>query len=539
MGELPYLMYHVALEFGRWTLARGLQLFHHLLPIASQAKLVVWNDMEELSYVLYQITLPFVEWTISTLTFLSCGVAQHLLSALHGSLIMAWQFLYQAVTSVILMIQHVGNHLLSAVHGLLLVVWHFSSQLLCFAYEAGSVFGEWTCSRLIHLVYNGVEWLNHIHPVLLIRDATLAMWQVLRELSYLVYQVALVLINWTCYCGVQLLSSVHGTALWILGNELPCLVYQSVITFGKWIHSNSIFLVNGIVQLFGQLLSSIYGALLLIWQGLEEVPSTIVLLLQTHPHNIMSYIRGELLLALVIILIIIVTCTSLIWLRRRRQAVNTVSIQFATLRPAIERRRRQAVNTVSIQFATLRPAIERKFRRRWAPQKGACPNIKFIFIIRNTKLKQKWMRYQQSLKDQTVEEHYHGTNLTCDIATSQDLCNDKSCGICGISRNGFDLHCVRKNIKFQRFGHGFYLAPNSSKCHDYTRRNCSCRAMLLCHVCPGNKYYLKENSVKLRSPPDGFDSVYGETGGILNYEEIVLYNPDAILPLYIIVYDPL
>lgn len=147
------------------------------------------------------------------------------------------------------------------------------------------------------------------------------------------------------------------------------------------------------------------------------------------------------------------------------------------------------------------------------------------------------MRYQQSLQDQTVEEHYHGTNLTCNIATSQDLCNDKNCGICGISRNGFDLQCVRKNIKFQRFGRGFYLAPNSSKCHDYTRKYCSCRAMLLCHVCPGNKYYLKENNVTLRSPPNGFDSVYGETGRKLNYEEIVLYNPDAILPRYIIVYD--
>ena len=367
MGELPYLMYHVAREFGRWTLARGLQLFHHLLPIACQAKLVVWNDMEELSYVLYQVTRLFVEWTISTLTFLSCGVAQHLLSAVYGSLIMAWQFLYQAVTSVILMIQHVGNHLLSAVHGLLLVVWHFSSQLLCFAYEAGSVFGEWTCSRLIHLVYNGVECLNHIYPVLLIRDGTLAMWQVLRELSYLVYQVALVLINWTYYCGVQLFSSVHGTALWILGSELPCLVYQSIITFGKWIHSNSIFLVNGMVQLFGQLLLSIYGALL----SLEKVPSRIVLLLQTHPHNIMSYI-----LLLIPILIII----SLIWLWKHRQAVER------RRRQAVERRRRQAVDhdTVSIQFATL-SAVEPDFRRSWAPEKGACPKIKFIFIIRNTK----------------------------------------------------------------------------------------------------------------------------------------------------------
>ena len=73
------------------------------------------------------------------------------------------------------------------------------------------------------------------------------------------------------------------------------------------------------------------------------------------------------------------------------------------------------------------------------------------------------------LRDRTVEEYYHGTNLTCDITTTQALCHDQDCGICGISAVGFDHHCVRKNINFQRFGCGFYLAPNSSKCHDYTQ----------------------------------------------------------------------
>ena len=183
--------------------------------------------------------------------------------------------------------------------------------------------------------------------------------------------------------------------------------------------------------------------------------------------------------------------------------------------------------------------VEQKFRGMWALQKGACPKIKFIFNIRNTKLKQRWVRYQRSLQNQTIEEHYHGTNLTCDIAASKNLCNDKNCGVCGISRNGFDCQCVRKNIGFQRFGHGFYLAPNSSKCHDYTRGHCNYSAMLLCSVCPGNKYYLKRNNVTLTSPPVGFDSVYGQTGGNLNYDEIVLYNPDAILPRCIIVYKSL
>ncbi len=62
--------------------------------------------------------------------------------------------------------------------------------------------------------------------------------------------------------------------------------------------------------------------------------------------------------------------------------------------------------------------------------------------------------------------------------------------------------------------------------------------MLLFDVCPGNKYNLKKNNEKLTGPPQGFDSVYGQTGGgNLNYEELVVYNADAALPKCIIVYQ--
>ena len=47
---------------------------------------------------------------------------------------------------------------------------------------------------------------------------------------------------------------------------------------------------------------------------------------------------------------------------------------------------------------------------------------------------------------------------------------------------------------------------------------------------------LKTNSQQLTGPLPGFDSVYGQVGGKLNYPEIVVYNPDAVMPHYIIVY---
>ena len=181
--------------------------------------------------------------------------------------------------------------------------------------------------------------------------------------------------------------------------------------------------------------------------------------------------------------------------------------------------------------------ISGKFQKAWA--KGSCPPVSFIFIINNRQLQQRWSAYQQELSIQTVEEHYHGTVLKCNITTSNTLCNDSDCGICGISRTGFDRRCIHKSMNFQRFGYGIYVAPNSSKCHDYTRGAYGYRAMLLCDLCPGRKYVKTNTYEKLQWPPLGYDSVHGQAGStsVLNYDEAVIYNPDAILPRYIILYQ--
>ena len=176
-----------------------------------------------------------------------------------------------------------------------------------------------------------------------------------------------------------------------------------------------------------------------------------------------------------------------------------------------------------------------KFTNAWNFKKGECPKVDFVFVISNFTLLSRWTAYRLKLSDQTVEEYYHGTKLSCNLTKAP--CADSECGICGISRTGLDRRCIRKNIKFQRFGHGFYLAPNSSKCHDYTQGAHGYRAMLLCDVCPGRKYNLRSNNKNLRKPPSGYDSVFGETGGHLNYAEIVVYNPDAVVPRFIIVYQ--
>lgn len=190
--------------------------------------------------------------------------------------------------------------------------------------------------------------------------------------------------------------------------------------------------------------------------------------------------------------------------------------------------------TITLTSAQERTAVTTKFTAKWS--KGTCPTVEHVFSVCNAKLKKIWTSYKDALATPSTEEYFHGTKLMCDIIGSKALCSDQECGICGIANIGFDRRCIRKNINFQRFGHGFYLAPNSSKCHDYTQGKGGFRAMLLFDVCPGNKYQLKRDDETLTSPPEGYHSIHGKSGISLNYDELVLYNADAALPKYVILY---
>ena len=181
--------------------------------------------------------------------------------------------------------------------------------------------------------------------------------------------------------------------------------------------------------------------------------------------------------------------------------------------------------------------IEQKFSGCWKKSNGSLPTVISVFALTNHTLERQSDNYRQTLTQQNSEEHFHGTTLTCAIASTQSLCRDGNCGICGISSAGLDRKCIGRNIDFQRYGSGFYLAPNSSKCHDYTEGAHGYRAMLLCDVLSGRKYSLQTNGQTLTGPPQGYDSVYGQVGDKLNYPEVVVYKPEAVLPRYIIVYQ--
>ena len=192
--------------------------------------------------------------------------------------------------------------------------------------------------------------------------------------------------------------------------------------------------------------------------------------------------------------------------------------------------------------------IVQAFLKTWTknPERKPKPtDIKAVFRIDNPTLKSRFDQYCARLSYSNVSWHYHGTSIKCHLLQSKTFCSDTNCGICGISGVGFDKARIGTHFNwFQRFGKAFCLAPNSSKCHEYTLGYGAVRALLYCQVALGNPHYTKCDMPTCHSPPHRYDSVYGRAGthrsskGNLNYDEVALYGvSEAILPRYIIVYQ--
>jgi hypothetical protein len=116
----------------------------------------------------------------------------------------------------------------------------------------------------------------------------------------------------------------------------------------------------------------------------------------------------------------------------------------------------------------------------------------------------------------------------------------KSCSVCGIAENGFQVERAQTNISWGRFGKGIYLCENSSKAHDYNAESESSdgsRVIILSYVALGKQYVLSKSAPELTAPPYGYNSIYGQTGVDLNYQESVVYDNHAVLPYAIVKYN--
>ncbi|PON70740.1 Zinc finger, C2H2 domain containing protein [Parasponia andersonii] len=143
---------------------------------------------------------------------------------------------------------------------------------------------------------------------------------------------------------------------------------------------------------------------------------------------------------------------------------------------------------------------------------------------------------------------FHCTTLTCALGArgASSLCvSVPGCGVCTIIRHGFH---GSKSGQAQgqnqgcESGKGVWTTASSGRAHDSLRCTDGRRAMLVCRVIAGRVKRIaddaaaEEDSVSLGS---SYDSVAGYTGIYSNLEELIVFNPKAILPCFVVIYKPL
>jgi hypothetical protein len=119
--------------------------------------------------------------------------------------------------------------------------------------------------------------------------------------------------------------------------------------------------------------------------------------------------------------------------------------------------------------------------------------------------------------------------------SNPQVCENQSCSVCGILRNGFLLDKSLSNTGWGRFGRGLYFTSVSSKSYDYSKPNAAnVRAIFVAYVVVGNGKKLSADAPSLTSPGQGYHSVLGVVGSVLNFDEVVTYQNNSALPGYLI-----
>lgn len=197
--------------------------------------------------------------------------------------------------------------------------------------------------------------------------------------------------------------------------------------------------------------------------------------------------------------------------------------------------------------------VSKQFRESWRHPNKQCPNVIHVFLILGEKTSvERYESYRNrlefsgnfrhsGLKFGNENRRWHGTARECGLGEkgANQFCNSQTCSLCNIIKTSFSLACFGKNTGRGRFGTGIYTSSTSSKADDYSTssRRDGLKAVLLNKVVVGKGYKMKYDADKMTAPPAGYDSVLGEKGGSLNYDEVVVYREDAIRPSYLVMYE--
>ncbi|KAJ7614089.1 hypothetical protein FB45DRAFT_802621 [Roridomyces roridus] len=198
-------------------------------------------------------------------------------------------------------------------------------------------------------------------------------------------------------------------------------------------------------------------------------------------------------------------------------------------------------------------SVQKQLTTSWRHPHKPCPPVRKVYKIILTRTSfNAYKSYQSrvemagqfvSLRRAPGNENrrWHGTKRACNLGDQgqTQLCSWPTCSLCSIIRCSFDIGLFGAKTGWGRFGQGIYTSSVASKSDDYSQnqRFSPLKALLLNKVIVGRGCKLTQDIVSLTAPPAGFDSVLGEKGGNLNYDELVVYTNDAIRPSFLVMYD--
>jgi hypothetical protein len=201
-------------------------------------------------------------------------------------------------------------------------------------------------------------------------------------------------------------------------------------------------------------------------------------------------------------------------------------------------------------------STKEKFLSRWIKpeiESGGLPMVRRIFQIRNPPTQYSAFKFTaQTIGN--VRDLFHGTSQSfeCNFGRNKcPPCGDENCRICNICKQSFSMARVGENTAavvtrgVLRYGPGLYFSSVSGKSNDYSKssekvvfdgwKNSRWRSMFLCKVALGNSFVTEEG--RLPGLPAGYDSVKGEVGKVLNYDEAVVYDEVQAIPSFLIIYS--
>ncbi|KAF9790498.1 hypothetical protein BJ322DRAFT_999170 [Thelephora terrestris] len=191
--------------------------------------------------------------------------------------------------------------------------------------------------------------------------------------------------------------------------------------------------------------------------------------------------------------------------------------------------------------------VESQFRKKWQHNNN-CPEVRAIYkIVGTAESLEKYEQYINKIEAKgnyasqgktrgNENRRWHGTTRECNIGDKgvMEFCSDPSCSLCCIMKFSFDL-TYSENAGM--FGGGIYTTSTSSKSDQFSFNSCASgwKPMLLNRVVVGKGYRMTTPDAELTGPPAGYDSVLAEASDSgLNYDELVVYDNDAIRPSYLV-----